>query len=135
METKIIQEDTIVFFIEASSFPEGIGIAFQKLFSTFPSTEKRNVFGISRPENGKIVYKAAAELISSDDRSNLNLPSLVIEKGEYYFTLVKNFRNDINSISKAFMKITSLPNIDPNGYYIEWYQDENDVLCLVKIKK
>ena len=59
---------------------------------------------------------------------------MVIEKGEYICLLVKNFRKDINLINNAFKYLTSQPNIDPQGYCIEWYQDDNDVLCLVKLK-
>ena len=80
------------------------------------------------------MYKVAAELKSAGDAAKHNLPSMVIEAGQYIGILVKNFRDDIIFIGNAFMKLTSQPNIDPNGYCIEWYQGVHDVLCLVKLK-
>ena len=45
----------------AKSFPEGILEAHQTLHALVPYSQNRKYFGISRPENGNIVYKAAAE--------------------------------------------------------------------------
>ena len=133
MQSITIQDDIKVFYVEAISFPEGIGLAFQKLFSFFKTADERKLFGISRPENGQIVYKAAAEEKESGDLSRHDLPFMVIEKGAYIGLMIENFRNDIDSIGIAFEKLTSAPNIDPNGFCIEWYLGENDVLCLVKL--
>ncbi|MEO6638588.1 MAG: hypothetical protein ABIN25_09935 [Ginsengibacter sp.] len=45
----------------ADSFPEGIMAAHKKLHSLVPFSTQRKYFGLSRPENGTIMYKASAE--------------------------------------------------------------------------
>ncbi len=133
MESIIINNDIKVYYIEATAFPEGIVPAFQQLFSKFCVTVERNVFGISRPENGRIAYFAAAEEKEDDELLKQNLPFLWIAKGEYISLLITDFRKDNNSIRSAFEVLTAMPDIDRNGYCIEWYQGANDVLCMVKI--
>jgi hypothetical protein len=62
METIILDKDIKVFYVTASTFPEGILAAHQTLHAKIPYSTERKYFGISRPENnGKIVYRAAAE--------------------------------------------------------------------------
>jgi predicted transcriptional regulator YdeE len=131
MESKLIQEDIPVFYVEASSFPTGISAAFEQLFSQLPDKSDRRIFGISRPENGKIVYRAAAEITDSEEFDPTQI--MLIPKGEYAGVMVQNFQQDVNQVGMAFQKLTSLPSIDPNGYCIEWYQGQSDVLCLVRL--
>jgi hypothetical protein len=57
MESIIIKDNIIVYYLEATSFPEGIGPAFQELFGKIKQGEEKAVFGISRPENGKFCTK------------------------------------------------------------------------------
>ena len=60
--TTIIEKDIKVFYIKATSFPQGIEEAMQKLQSLFSFTKERQIFGLSRPENNEgIIYLAAAE--------------------------------------------------------------------------
>jgi hypothetical protein len=133
MEQIFLHEEMILFCVEADSFPEGILPAFQQLHSFFQSNEEREIFGISRPENGKIIYKAAAMENTNGEFSKHQLPVFILSKGKYMSILVKDFKNNFLSINNAFKQLTSLSNIDLNGYCIEWYQGERDVLCLVKI--
>jgi hypothetical protein len=134
MEHFIISEDIKVYFIEADRFPEGIGEAFEKLFSIFYENDNRKIFGISRPENGKIIYKVAASLNINDEYNENNSLIMTIQKGNYISLVVKDYLKDITLIGKAFSALTSYPNIDPNGYCIEWYDGDREVLCLVKLK-
>ena len=60
MVTTTIARHIGVLCITATSFPSGIMDAHQKQHELIPYTTERKYFGISRPENGGIVYKAAA---------------------------------------------------------------------------
>lgn len=134
MEHIKIDKDIKVFYIQAKSFPDGVMEAHQKMHSLNDFSSKRKSFGISRPENGEIVYKVASEELESGDLSKHNLEEFIIKRGQYVGITIKNFRNDISSIKKAFDKITANSDIDPNGYFIEWYQGMDDVICMVKLK-
>jgi len=135
MKKLTINKDINVFYIQAKSFPEGVMEAHQKMHSLFTFSPNRRCFGISRPENGNMIYRVAAEEIENGDLSQHNLTPFTIPKGTYLSITVKDFRKDISSIKKSFDKILVAPNIDPNGYCIEWYQGMNDVICMVKLIK
>jgi len=40
---------------------------------------------------------------------------------------------DLQSIGKAFHELISQPEIDPNGYCLEWYLNQSDVRCMVRL--
>lgn len=132
MEIKNIDTDIKVFCVTATSFPEGILEAHQKLHAMFPFSLDRRYFGISRPEKTVIVYKAAVEELENETGS-YDCESFVIEKGNYICVTILNYSTDIQSIGKAFEKLTSYPNIDPMGYCIEWYYNDKDVKCMIRL--
>ena len=43
--------------------------------------------------------------------------------------------NDIESINNAFKEMLSNPEIDPDGYCVEWYHTEKDVKCMIRLKE
>lgn len=134
MEQIQIENPIEVYYIEASSFPEGVLEAHQKMHAIIPFNEDRKSFGISRPEQGKIVYKVAAQELVEGELSKHNLPQFTISAGTYYALKISDFRKDIFSIQKAFDHILTNAPIHPQGYCIEWYQGMNDVICMVMAK-
>ncbi len=129
-----IENDIKVFYIQAKSFPDGVMEAFQKMHSLIEFPPQRRNFGISRPENGEIVYKVASEELIKGDLEKNNLKEFIIPHGEYIGIEIKNFRNDLSSIKKAFDKLLDSPDIDKNGYCIEEYKGTDDVFCMVRLK-
>ncbi len=134
MEKYTIENDIHVFCITAESFPEGVLQAHEKLHSLVPYSEERKYFGLSRPEKDKIVYKAAAEEIHAGEAEKLGLEKLVIKKGEYISTLLKDYKKDIPSIGRTFQDLIHYKGIDPEGYCVEWYINFNDMWCMVRLK-
>lgn len=134
METIIIEEDIKVFYVTAKSFPDDILNAHKKLHTMIPFLKERRYFGLSRPEKGVIVYRAAAEQLEEEKEENFNCESFIIEKGKYRCITILNFKNNPQSIGKAFEELISFSDIDPNGYCIEWYYNEEDVKCMVRLK-
>ena len=131
MEKYELVKDINVFYIPADSFPEGIKAAFEKLESIVPSESNRIVFGLSWPDkNGKIMYKAALEERYPGEGKKYGLNSLVIKKGSYISELVNDFASDLSRIGQTFQRLLEHPDIDPNGFCVEWYKGP-DVLCLV----
>ncbi|HSV12270.1 MAG TPA: hypothetical protein VLI68_15940 [Hanamia sp.] len=137
METKILEKDIKVFYVTATSFPQGIGEAIQKLHSLFPFSKERRIFGISRPENNSgIIYRAAAEEMYEGEAEKLQCKTLIIPKGKYIAILVNDFRKDVMSIDRAFQQLLKKPDLDPQGYCVELYDNEKEaVTCMIRLKE
>lgn len=136
METSFLEKDIKVFYVTASSFPQGVLAAHQHLHSMVPFSTKRGYFGISRPENGgEIVYKAATEETFHGEAEQYKCDTLILKKGKYIQTVVKDYTKDIQSIGRAFGKLLEQPGLDPQGYCVEWYLNDKDVKCMIRLEK
>ena len=134
METYILANDIKVFCVTAKSFPNGIMEAFEKLYASVKTGDRGRQFGISRPnQKGEIIYKAALEEQQEGDAERFGFEPFVIQKGSYIFLDRLNFMKDLPGIGKAFHALISQPGIDPNGYCLEWYLNQNDVRCMVRL--
>ena len=130
-----IDKDIKVFYVTAPSFPEGITEANAKLHTLFPYSKERNIFGLSRPENGgSIVYRAAAEEMEKGEAERLGCETLIIKNGNYISINVNRFRKDPMAIKRAFDQLLMEPDLDPQGYCVEWYAtDEEAVKCMIRL--
>lgn len=135
METITLDKDIKVFYITASSFPEGIETAHQQLHSRVPFSTDRKYFGISRPENGVITYKAAAEELQEGEAEAFHCAALVLKKGKYISVTIKDYLQDVAGIGHAFQELLSSPGLDPQGYCVEWYFNDKDVKCMIRLAK
>ena len=133
MEKYIFEEDLKIYTLTAKSFPEDIGEVHHRLYKIFPPNPPRKYFGISRPENGIIIYKVGSEVFYNEEIDLKLVEPFIIQKGNYISILIKDFRNNLSQIDTAFKQLTSLKNIDPNGYCIEYYFNSNDVSCMIKV--
>lgn len=134
MESYFLKEDITVFYIVADSFPDGALAAHQKLHALIPYPDKRRYFGISNPDkSGAISYRAAAEQVTAEESKQLNLKTLVLKRGVYTSTVIKGYQKNIAGIGKAFNTLLSNPDIDPEGYCVEWYLNDEDVQCMVRL--
>ncbi|RZA01440.1 MAG: transcriptional regulator [Sphingobacteriaceae bacterium] len=133
METIIFENDIKVLYMQATSFPDGILAAHQKLHGIIPFSAERKYYGISRPEDGAINYKAGAEELNPAEAQKFGLDSITLPKGKYACISITNYMKNIQAIGQAFDELTALPNIDPQGYCVEWYISDKDVKCLVRL--
>ncbi len=129
-----IGQDIPVYYIQAETFPDGALAAFQKLHSIIDFPQQRRSFGISRPENGTIVYRAAAAAKEQEDLKSTELATLIIPKGDYISIEIKIIGDDFSPIKNAFDQLLLHPQIDPNGYCIEEYTSMDEVICMVRLK-
>ena len=136
MEEYHLPNDISAMYITASSFPDGVLAAHQKLHSLVPRTEspERKYFGISFPnQDGTIIYKAAAEELTDDEAEKLSLETYLIKKGEYISIDIHDYMKEVSGIREAFQKLLSDPRIDPNGACVEWYRSDYVVKCMVRL--
>jgi hypothetical protein len=135
MKTLNLEHPITAFYVKAKSFPDGVLAAHQTLHAMIPYTTDRKYFGISHGgPAGKIVYLAAASELVPGDLKKHNLPEFVIRKGAYVYSDIEDFRKKLHLLDETFTKLLKHPQLDPAGYCLEWYLDENTCRCLVKLK-
>ncbi len=131
MEQIILEKPVQLFVVRAEKFPEGVLKAHQALHSIIPFQRERRYFGLSRPEGSQIQYWAAAEVLPTD-HTHSELERMKLESGDYTGKQIAGFRNQIEAIGQTFQELIRLPEIDPGGYCVEWYHEE-DVTCMVRV--
>ncbi|GHN01896.1 hypothetical protein WSM22_33850 [Cytophagales bacterium WSM2-2] len=131
METYLVKEDIKLLCVNADSFPQGVEGAFKKLNDLIP-TQGRKLYGISFPQNGRIIYKACVE--ESSEGEKVNLEKFTVKKGEYIGSRIVNYADHMESIGKTFNKILGDSRIDPQGCCVEIYMNEKDLQCMVRLK-
>lgn len=134
MERFQLEKDIPIMCITADSFPDGVLTAHQKLHGMFTSKEGRKYFGVSRPEGETIIYKAGAEETSEGESQRLGLEKIVLKKGTYISSVIEDFMEHTEEIGKTFQQLLTEPDLDPNGYCVEWYINDNDVRCMVRLE-
>jgi hypothetical protein len=133
LETYFLPEDIQIVYVTAPHFPEGISDAYDDLRAILPSASQRRYFGLSRPEEGKINYKAASEALFAGEGEQLKLESMVIKAGVYAAIVVENYPENLQSIGNAFHQILLLKNLDHQGYCVECYLSSEQVRCMIRL--
>jgi len=133
MEHFSIDKDINVLCVTATSFPDGVMAAHQEILQLAPETNASRYYGLSRPEKGVITYKAAAEELYAGEGAEKGLEVITIRAGKYIGKDITDFMNNIAAIGQTFQQILQEPGIDPNGYCVEWYYNEKDVRCMVRL--
>jgi hypothetical protein len=133
METDTLKEDVHLICVRAIYFPDGITEAFQKLEQVNTSISNRTFYGISHGGKNGILYWAAVEEKYKGEAAALGLESYVIRKGVYATQTVKNIRGNEEQMVKVFNTLLKNPGLDPEGECIEWYKNEDEVSCMVRL--
>lgn len=132
LEKYFVDEDINVVCVKATSFPEGIGEAWQKLFAILPNAQQRKLYGISYGSESGIIYRAAAEELHGGEAAQLGLETFTVKKGEYISELLEDWRNNEAQLGKIFHELLNDPRIDKQqGYCLEIYFNQKDVRCAV----
>lgn len=138
MEKHTINNDIEVVYLKAPKFPDDVPATYEKLNAIIPENPNRRFFGISHPDKtGEIQYRAAAEILPSDNFTTSELQKFTIEKGNFAAQYIVNHFEDNNCIGNAFQTLLKHPQLDPKGYCLEVYKNytDLDVHCMVRIKK
>lgn len=135
MDTMYMEQDVRLAATAPVSFPDGIGEALASLRRNFPDDSHRQLFGLSRPdETGTIRYRSAVRLLMGEEYPS-GMDSILLPSGKYAYFDIADFMNNISWIGETFKRLITLPDIDPEGYCIEWYTGAKDVRCMVRLKE
>ncbi|MCP9767761.1 transcriptional regulator [Lacihabitans sp. LS3-19] len=133
MEEYIFEKDIVIACKRAESFPEGVQEAFETLHAAIPFSMTRKFMSFSwMNASNEIIYLAGAEILEGE--SFPELETFILKKGKYRGTIIENFIQDIPQMGLLFQELCKDPDLDPAGYCVEWYFNEKDVKCFVKLK-
>ena len=135
MENYFIPTNLKVMGLVVKNFPDGIGEAFHSLMNTIPGEFSRPYYGIAECIEGKMIYKAAALEKEEGEAEKLQLERYFIPKGVYLAEKVSDWRSKTECIKDVFGEMYKDERADHNQPSIEVYQNEKDMLCLVKVKE
>ena len=135
MDIVRFDKDITIMYVTAPSFPDRVMEAFEKLHSLVPFSTKRKFLSVSRPERTTVIYRAGAEEMYAGEAKKLGLETLILKSGNYLCITINDFMNDISAIGKAFEKLLNQPGLDPQGYCVEWYYNEKDVKCMIRLEQ
>lgn len=136
MEQHTINNNIEVVYLKVPQFPNDVPSTYEKLNALLAENLNRRFFGISHPDKtGEIQYKAAAEVLPSDNFVNSELQKFTILKGTFVAKYIVNHFEDSNCIGNAFQDLLKHPQLDHNGYCLEVYKNytDLDVHCMVRI--
>jgi hypothetical protein len=134
MDTITLKEDLPIFGLPVKNFPEGIGETFDKLVSLVPGGFSRPYYGISKMTDKGMHYMAAALEISKSEAEQCHCERATIEHGEYLAETVKDWRSKTDSINGVFHTLLQDPKADNTKPCVEWYKNDQEMVCMVKTR-
>ena len=129
---KLKVDRTSTFGFQVTSFPQGIGEAFDSLIDRVPDGLERPYYGISYVENNHIVYLAAALEKFPGEAEKYGFRRYVINEGEYNAITVKDWRTKTDTIKDVFMELMKDDCPTENNPCVEWYKNDDEMVCMVK---
>ncbi len=136
MEKFSFDNDIKVFGLQVKTFPSGIDKAFDELIkATGDCTGARNYYGISECIDGKMIYYATAAQKFTNEAKKYNYEELMIENGEYLGDAIYEWRSKTERIKDVFDEIVKDDRVNTTKPAVEWYKDDNEMICLVKMKE
>lgn len=135
METHHIPHNIKVFGAPVTTFPEGIGAAFDAIIKKLPQGDQRSYYGISECTENGIVYIAAAEEKNETEPQRYGFSTYTVEKGDYLSITVNDWMSKTGSIKNVFEDIMKDGRADNTKPAVEIYKDDNEMLCMVKLRQ
>jgi hypothetical protein len=134
MEKYIQEEDLTVFGNRVETFPLGIKEAFDSLVKVFGPN--RDYYGVSWfAEDGRVIYYSAVSEAFKDEAKKYDHEQLTLPKGEYLTAAIYNWMSKTDCIKDVFHQLMAGTNPTINSPCIEWYKSDDEMLCMVKIKR
>ncbi len=134
METYQVNKNIHVFGLQVKTFPKGIGEAFAELVKKLPGGFNRSYYGIAYMENNTPFYFATAIETYDGEAKEYGYENYDIKKGKYITVTVTGWRNKTDTIKDVFAEMMKDNRYDMSSPCIEWYKNENEMLCMLKTK-
>ena len=136
MQVYNVEKDTKLFCIPATSFPNGVKAAFDKLYEMLAPSNERPFYGISYfDDKGRIVYKAAVEESFDGEAERYGCETFVVTKGEYIAKTINDWEKNMHKIGGIFENMLKDPRADTTYPCVELYKNDRELVCMMRIKK
>ena len=134
MEVKeyTISEDIKVFYVQAESFPDGIPDSFKKLHDITGGFAGRHMYGVTLCLTDKLVYRACIKENFKDEGKQYGLPNYTIPKGDYLYTTLHNWQENLGQIPGIFDELMALPHVKKQSICLEDYTTNGTMLAMVQ---
>jgi hypothetical protein len=129
-----INNDLTVFGVPVKNFPEGIGQTFDALVAKIPGGFDRPYYGISKMTNEGFQYLATAIEKYEGEAEKYNCKRYTVEKGDYLIETVRDWRKKTDMIKDVFQHMMQDPRADTSKPCVEWYKDDDVMVCMIKKK-
>jgi hypothetical protein len=133
MERITIEKDLNVMGFQVHDFPNGIGKAFDSLVARVPGGFNRPYYGISQMTDKGMVYLATALEKEKGEAEQCNYERYEVKKGEYLAVPLKDWRKKTETIKDIFQQLFQSPLTDKKHPCVEWYKNDNEMLCMMKV--
>src|ERR1035438_3037759 len=135
MESLSFLEDIRAFGSAVADFPGGVGTAFEELIQkTGYPAGARNFYGRIEMKDGRMIYYALAEEKFPGEGGRFGYEEFEIEKGNYLCAPLVGWRDNIQCIKELFYELMEDARVDKMKPAIEWYQSDDEMVCLVQMK-
>lgn len=132
-EIYTIQQNLKVFGARVKTFPVGIQQAYDSLVKMVPGGLKRSYYGISYlTPDARVIYFATVMEKFKGEAEKYNYRRYIIEKGEYITVSINDWMSKTDCIKDVFHEIMQDKRIDKRKQVVEWYRNEEEMLCMVK---
>jgi hypothetical protein len=132
MEKLVINDNLNVFGFEVTTFPDGVGEAFDSLIKLVPDGVDRSFYGISYVERDNVRYHAAIIENFPGEAEKHNCTRYTIEMGEYMTIAVKDWKKKTHTIKDVFAAMLKDDCPTENRPAVEWYMNDDEMLCMIR---
>jgi hypothetical protein len=129
-----LKDDLRVLGFQVRDCSTGIGEAFENLVKRLPGGFDRSYYGISEMTEDGMIYKAAALENYEGEAEQYQCEKFMIEKGEYLAVTLFQWRKNLDSIKEIFHGVFQEPGVDKTKPCIEWYKNDDEMVCMVKLR-
>ena len=125
--------DLKLMYVQASSFPDGIQDAWDKLEKTLDTMKGRKFYGTSHYENGKMIYRACVIPVDDAEVLKLGLKTFTVPPGEYAAAKLMNWSSQIQKIREIFTELNNNYSANPDLPNIEFYKSSKELILMLPI--
>jgi len=120
-------------FVQASSFPDGIKEAWNRLEGPLATLKGKKFYGTSRFIDGAMEYRACVIPSDASEPSRLGFDTFTIPSGYYATKKLMDWPTKTHLIKTIFEELGSKYSVDYNRPHIEFYRSQKEVVLMVPI--
>ncbi|RYY57946.1 MAG: hypothetical protein EOO09_00720 [Chitinophagaceae bacterium] len=135
MEIITLSKTLNVFGKQVTSFPDGIQDAYDSLVNKLPGGfEGRPYYGLSYMAEGKVMYYATALETLDGEAELYGETRFSIPEGSYLAITIMQWHDKTDTVADQFHQISRDPRVEHDTWCVEWYKNDEELVCMMKIK-